>query len=85
MGDTVKLNVTITWIAIPGLVLATTYAFQNTVNQTMYLRQQSAVPGSSDTGFELQPSKIATLIKETNDIYVRMAKGNGVAYLNEVV
>ena len=85
MGDTVKMDVTEDWTAIPGLILTQVYAFQNIVNQSMFLRQQPTTPLSVETGHELTPFKTAILTKEASDIFVRMKAGEGVAYFNELV
>lgn len=85
MGDSVRMQVTETWTAIPGLTLALRYAFQNVSQESMFLKQQGTLPLSTETGNELLPYKSADLTKEANEIYVRMRTGIGFAYYNEFI
>lgn len=84
MGDTVRILVLETWVAIPGLTLGQTYSFQNTTDRPVYLRQQATLPDDGDTGFKLESSIFTSIVKEANDIYIRGSGAGGVVFYNDI-
>lgn len=85
MGDTFQINFDNTaYILIPGLIIDTTYSLQNVTDHQLQLLEQATEPDVTALGKRVNSTKTATIIKETNDIWIKSTISNGTAILNSV-